>query len=54
MKSLALNKKIRVINRNTLVSLHPMQLSEVGINAGDEVLVYVKGNKIIIEKVEVK
>jgi antitoxin component of MazEF toxin-antitoxin module len=30
-----------------------MQLKEIGVEIGDEVLVYVKGKKIIIEKVEV-
>lgn len=53
MKRLALLKKVRLINRNALISLNPMQLKEVGIEVGEEVRVYVKGKKIIIEKVEV-
>jgi len=53
LKRLALKKKVRLISRNALISLNPMQLKEVGIEVGEEVLVYVKGKKIIIEKVEV-
>jgi len=53
LKKLSLKKKIRFSNRARLVSLHPMQLKEIGVEIGEEVLVYVKGKKIIIEKVEV-
>jgi len=53
MKLLALKKKIRSVNNNRLVGLHPNQLEVAGLKVGDEVLIYVKGKKIIIEKVEI-
>jgi len=43
-------KTIREANRQRSVTLHPNQLEVSGIAVGDEVNVYVKGKKIIIEK----
>ena len=51
MKKLCLNKKIAYSSRRFSVTLHPHQLQELGVGKGEEVLVYVKGKKIIIEKV---
>ena len=52
MKQLTLRKKIRTINRNRVISLHPHQLDLVGIKDGEEVEVSVEKNKIIIEKIK--
>lgn len=52
MKKLALNKKVVYSSRRYSVGLHPHQLQELDISQGDEVIVYVKGKKIIIEKKE--
>ena len=49
MKLLLLKKKVRNESNNRFVTLHPNQLEVAGIKVGDEVNVYVKGNKIIIE-----
>ncbi len=51
MKTLALRKKILYTSRSRKVTLHPHQLDAVGVEIGEEVLVYVKGKKIIIEKI---
>jgi len=47
-----MKKNIREANRQRSVTLHPNQLEVAGISVGDEVLVYVKSKKIIIELVE--
>jgi antitoxin component of MazEF toxin-antitoxin module len=52
LKKLLLNKKVTYSGRRRSVSLHAMQLEEAGIEVGEEVEVYVKGKKIIIEKKE--
>jgi len=54
VKRVLLKKKVREVNRNIIISLNPMQLKEVGIEVGEEVEVYVKGNNIIIGKKERK
>jgi len=46
-----MKKKITKNNTSKTITLHPMQLLELGVDVGGEVLVYVKGKKIIIEKV---
>lgn len=51
MKQLTMKKKIRTINRNRVVSLHPHQLKMIGVKDGEEVEVSVDKNKIIIEKI---
>lgn len=52
MKRLLLDKKIAYSSRRFSVTLHPLQLKELGLDKGDEVEVYVRGSKIIIEKKE--
>lgn len=53
LKLLCLTKRVREANRQRSVTIHPNQLEVAGIKVGDEVEVYVKGKKIIIEKKEV-
>ena len=45
-------KKLVENGRTTTVSIHPLQLEQLGWNLGDKVDVTVKGKKIIIEKKE--
>jgi len=50
LKLLLKVKKIREANRQRSVTIHPNQLEVAGLEVGDDVEVYVKGKKIIIEK----